>query len=125
MELHPKGHHPSAQFRFLLHLTGEVQNMPSLATKISQRAGEEMATADLVDKATDKATERANAEKNKALSVALQQIERSYGKGAIMRMGAGERASIEAIQTGAINLDAAIGVGGVPRGRVTEIYGPE
>ncbi|MGQ0561332.1 MAG: recombinase RecA [Gemmatimonadota bacterium] len=65
------------------------------------------------------------ADRSKALNVAIQQIERSYGKGAIMRMGAGERASIEAISTGAINLDAAIGVGGIPRGRITEIYGPE
>ncbi|HEX6557938.1 MAG TPA: recombinase RecA [Longimicrobiales bacterium] len=81
-----------------------------------------MATADV---AVDKATERANAEKNKALNVAIQQIERNYGKGSIMRMGAGEHAQIESIPTGAINLDAAIGIGGVPRGRVTEIYGPE
>ena len=81
-----------------------------------------MATA---DPTVDKATERAAAERNKALNVAIQQIERSYGKGSIMRMGAGEHASIDAIPTGAINLDAAIGIGGVPRGRVTEIYGPE
>ena len=77
-----------------------------------------MATADLT-------LDRATAEKNKALNVAIQQIERSYGKGSIIRMGAGERAAIESISTGAINLDAAIGVGGIPRGRVTEIYGPE
>ena len=96
--------------------------MPSLAIRISQQAGGEMATADAT---VDKATERANAEKSKALNVAIQQIERSYGKGSIIRMGAGERAQIEAIPTGAINLDAAIGIGGLPRGRVTEIYGPE
>ena len=66
------------------------------------------------------------ADRSKALNVAIQQIERSYGKGSIMRMGSGsERMVIEAIPTGAINLDAAIGVGGIPRGRITEIYGPE
>ena len=65
-------------------------------------------------------------ERTKALSVAIAQIERSYGKGAIMRMGAnGARVVIEAIPTGAINLDAAIGIGGIPRGRMAEIFGPE
>jgi len=73
-----------------------------------------MATAELSEK------------KQKALDTAINQIERSYGKGSIMRMGAdGAKVQIEAIPTGAVNLDAAIGVGGVPRGRITEIYGPE
>ena len=65
-------------------------------------------------------------DKRKALNVAIQQIERSHGKGSIMRMGAdGARVTVEAIPTGAMNLDAAIGIGGIPRGRITEIYGPE
>ncbi|MDA0328878.1 MAG: recombinase RecA [Gemmatimonadetes bacterium] len=65
-------------------------------------------------------------QKNKALDTALTQIERSFGKGSIMRMGADSfRSHIEAIPTGAINLDAAIGIGGIPRGRISEIYGPE
>jgi recombination protein RecA len=64
-------------------------------------------------------------DKKKALSLAIAQIEKSCGKGSIMRMDAKERVRIEAVPTGAINLDAAIGVGGIPRGRVTEIYGPE
>jgi len=72
------------------------------------------------------ATVELSDEKKKALSTALNQIERSYGKGAIMRMGAdGARIQVEAIPTGALNLDAAVGVGGIPRGRITEIYGPE
>ncbi len=88
--------------------------MPSVTIKIPKRAGEEMPVADLT------------ADRSKALNVAIQQIERSYGKGSIMRMGAGaERVVIDSIPTGAINLDAAIGVGGIPRGRITEIYGPE
>jgi recombination protein RecA len=64
-------------------------------------------------------------DRKKALSLAIAQIEKSHGKGAIMRMGTDMRARVEAIPTGAINLDAAIGIGGIPRGRVTEIYGPE
>jgi recombination protein RecA len=65
-------------------------------------------------------------DRTKALGVAISQIERAYGKGSIMRMGTdGARAPVEAIPTGAINLDAAIGIGGIPRGRMTEIFGPE
>jgi recombination protein RecA len=63
--------------------------------------------------------------KQKDLSNALSQIERAYGKGAIMRMGSENRVAVAAISTGAVNLDAAIGIGGVPRGRISEIYGPE
>src|SRR5688572_31870913 len=64
-------------------------------------------------------------EQEKALGLAITQIERAYGKGAIMRLGTDRRIQVEAIPTGAFNLDAAIGVGGIPKGRVTEIYGPE
>ena len=65
-------------------------------------------------------------DKKKALNLAIAQIEKSCGKGSIMRMGKdAERVRVDFIPTGAINLDAAIGVGGIPRGRVTEIYGPE
>ncbi len=64
-------------------------------------------------------------DKKKALNLAIAQIEKSCGKGSIMRMDAREKVRVDAVPTGAINLDAAIGVGGIPRGRVTEIYGPE
>jgi recombination protein RecA len=65
-------------------------------------------------------------DKKKALNIAIGQIEKAYGKGSIMRMGVnGPKVQVAAIPTGAINLDAAIGVGGIPRGRVSEIYGPE
>ncbi|HSJ25120.1 MAG TPA: recombinase RecA [Longimicrobiales bacterium] len=65
-------------------------------------------------------------DRGKALNMAIAQIERAHGKGSIMRMGAdGAKMVVEAISTGAINLDAAIGIGGIPRGRITEIYGPE
>jgi recombination protein RecA len=69
---------------------------------------------------------RLDPERRKALSLAIGQIEKQLGKGSIMRMGADSpRERIAAISTGAINLDAATGVGGVPRGRITEIFGPE
>ncbi len=72
------------------------------------------------------ATAAQQADRSKALGLAVSQIEKSFGKGAIMKLGAeGMRVKIDAIPTGAINLDAAIGVGGIPRGRITEIYGPE
>ena len=64
-------------------------------------------------------------EKGKALGTAISQIEKSYGKGAIMKMGDSTRFAVESIPTGSISLDAALGVGGLPRGRIIEIYGPE
>ena len=63
--------------------------------------------------------------KKRALAAALGQIERQFGKGAVMRMGDHERQGIPAISTGSLGLDVALGVGGLPRGRVVEIYGPE
>ena len=65
-------------------------------------------------------------EKDRALTAALSQIERSYGKGAIMKLGeAATQRNVEVIPTGSMTLDIALGVGGIPRGRVIEIYGPE
>ncbi|MBC8065038.1 MAG: recombinase RecA [Chlorobia bacterium] len=63
--------------------------------------------------------------RERALQVALGQVEKAFGKGAIMRMGEGNRESIEAISTGSLSLDTALGIGGIPRGRIIEIYGPE
>ncbi len=65
------------------------------------------------------------ADKKKALETALLQLEKAYGKGTIMRLGDTSALNIEAISTGSISLDAATGVGGLPRGRIIEIYGPE
>jgi len=66
-----------------------------------------------------------NAEKDKAVDIAITQIERQYGKGAIMKLGDRAKVNVDVISTGSISLDAALGVGGIPRGRITEIYGPE
>ncbi|OCN00053.1 recombinase RecA [Clostridium sp. W14A] len=70
----------------------------------------------LVGKGTDK---------KKALETALAQIEKQYGKGAVMRLGQNEAMHVEAIPTGSLGLDLALGIGGLPRGRIIEIYGPE
>src|SRR5262245_63528492 len=64
-------------------------------------------------------------DKSKAVEVALLQIEKQFGKGSIMRLGDKETIAIPTISTGALSIDAALGIGGVPRGRVVEIYGPE
>ena len=64
-------------------------------------------------------------DRDKALETALAQIERQFGRGSIMRLGDEARAPIEVIPTGAITLDIALGIGGLPRGRVVEIFGPE
>jgi len=77
------------------------------------------------DKAPDKATEKASNERSKALDTALAQIERQFGKGAVMKMGERGSQIVEVIPTGSISLDIALGIGGLPRGRVVEIYGPE
>jgi recombination protein RecA len=70
-------------------------------------------------------TDQNSADRTKALEQALGQIEKNYGKGAIMRLGAEEKIDVAVIPTGCLSLDLALGIGGVPRGRVIEIYGPE
>ncbi len=64
-------------------------------------------------------------DKKKALETALGQIERQFGKGAVMKLGQSEALHVDAISTGSLSLDIALGIGGLPRGRITEIYGPE
>ena len=81
------------------------------------------------DKAPGKSSQEINqkfsADRAKALDAALGQIEKQFGKGAVMKLGERSTMQIEVIPTGALSLDVALGVGGVPRGRVVEIYGPE
>ena len=75
--------------------------------------------------ANPKVVDLADVNKSKALDAALAQIERNFGKGSIMRLGAREVLEVETISTGSLGLDLALGVGGMPKGRVVEIYGPE
>ncbi|MGA9117292.1 MAG: recombinase RecA [Bacteroidota bacterium] len=63
--------------------------------------------------------------KSQALKIALEQIEKQHGKGAVMRLGEGPIQKVDVVSTGALSLDAALGIGGIPRGRVTEVFGPE
>jgi recombination protein RecA len=81
---------------------------------------------EIIMEATVKANAPLNTEKAKALQAALLQIEKQFGKGTIMKLGAGEVIEdIQVVSTGSLGLDIALGVGGLPRGRVVEIYGPE
>ncbi len=66
-----------------------------------------------------------SAEKTKALDVAMSQIEQTYGKGSIMKLGQRTVMDVESISTGSLSLDVALGIGGLPKGRIVEIYGPE
>jgi recombination protein RecA len=70
-------------------------------------------------------SERSTGERSKAVDAAILSIEKQFGRGSIMKLGSSERQQVEAISTGAIALDLALGVGGLPRGRITEIFGPE
>ena len=72
-----------------------------------------------------KVVENSGMDKQKALEAALGQIERNFGKGSIMRLGANTAMDVEALSTGSLSLDVALGIGGLPKGRIIEIYGPE
>ena len=82
----------------------------------------------MVDSTTKSSNSKAKAAdnaKDRALDSMLSQIERQFGKGSVMRMGDGQAEKIESISTGSLSLDCAIGIGGVPKGRIVELYGPE
>jgi len=72
-----------------------------------------------------KSTKKQDSPKSKAIDVAVSQIEKQFGRGSIMKLGGDKKIDIEVIPTGALSLDVALGIGGVPRGRIVEIYGPE
>jgi recombination protein RecA len=81
--------------------------------------------ADKVDKAAAARDDKATAERGKAVSAAILAIEKQFGSGSIMKLGSRQRQAVDVIPTGSIALDLALGVGGIPRGRITEIFGPE
>ncbi|MEJ8475442.1 recombinase RecA [Roseibium algae] len=78
-----------------------------------------------MSQSTLRLVESSQMDKTKALDAALSQIERAFGKGSIMKMGAGQVVEIQSVSTGSLGLDIALGIGGLPRGRVVEVYGPE
>jgi recombination protein RecA len=77
------------------------------------------------DRRVEQATEKAGSERGKAVEAAILAIEKQFGRGSIMRLGSAERQQVDFIPTGSIALDLALGVGGIPRGRITEVFGPE
>lgn len=79
----------------------------------------------MAQKSQTKAPVKVNEGKEKALQTAMEQIEKQFGKGAIMRLGENASMNVEHIRTGSLTLDLALGIGGIPRGRIIEIYGPE
>ncbi len=87
---------------------------------VDERNGEKTA-----EKNGDRIAERAQAERGKAVDAAILSIEKQFGTGSIMKLGAVSRQQVDFIPTGSIALDLALGVGGIPRGRITEIFGPE
>ena len=84
-----------------------------------------MAVKKTADKKATPLSQQTKEEKRKALETAIQQLEKTYGAGAVMRLGQTTTLNVEAISTGSMTLDMALGIGGVPRGRIVEIYGPE
>ena len=74
---------------------------------------------------SDNKKEQEIKEKNKALNAAISQIDQNFGKGSVMRLGQQQAMDVESISTGSLSLDLALGIGGLPKGRVVEIYGPE
>ena len=76
-------------------------------------------------KTTKQETASGMTEKQKALQTAIAQIEKQFGQGAVMKLGQTSTLNVESIPTGSIGLDIALGIGGLPRGRIVEIYGPE
>ena len=79
----------------------------------------------VIDSKMAATNDKAAGERQKALDAALAQIDRAFGKGSAMKLGQKEAMQVEAISTGSLGLDIALGVGGLPRGRVIEVYGPE
>lgn len=92
----------------------------ALATKASPKADK----VDKVEKA-EKGEVNVAAEKMKALQLTLDKLDKAYGKGTVMKLSDNKVDNIPSISTGSLSLDIALGIGGVPRGRVVEIYGPE
>lgn len=84
-----------------------------------------MAVKKAAEKKAVPLSQQTKEEKKKALETAIQQLEKTYGAGAVMRLGQTQTLNVEAIPTGSMTLDMALGIGGVPRGRIVEIYGPE
>ncbi|MDB5679529.1 MAG: recA, partial [Sphingomonas bacterium] len=83
------------------------------------------ASLKVIDNPMALSNDKSSGERAKALEAALAQIDRAFGKGSAMKLGSKQSMEVETISTGSLGLDIALGVGGLPRGRVIEVYGPE
>ena len=90
--------------------------------KLNQNRGRDMAAKLKVIESNERISDM---DREKALDAALAQIDRAFGKGSAMKLGSREAIEIEAISTGSLGLDIALGIGGLPKGRIIEVYGPE
>ena len=79
----------------------------------------------MAEKKLDKTADKKVSDKQKALEAAISQIEKQFGSGSVMVLGQNSNMEVDAISTGSFSLDLALGIGGVPKGRIVEIYGPE
>jgi recombination protein RecA len=103
----------------------ERQERDDTMAMTGQRSVDERNGEKTAEKNGDRIAERAQAERGKAVDAAILSIEKQFGTGSIMKLGAVSRQQVDFIPTGSIALDLALGVGGIPRGRITEIFGPE
>jgi recombination protein RecA len=92
---------------------------------VSQSVAEKAVSQSVAEKATGPSPTERNGDRGRAVEAAILQIEKQFGRGAIMRLGDRGAQNVEVVPTGSVALDLALGVGGVPRGRITEIFGPE
>ena len=119
------------RYRFAVEIVKEIKKVCGQDFPVSLRYSVESKTKGFREGAlpgesfTEAGRDMAESEKEKALQTALAQIEKQFGKGAVMKLGQNSSLNVEAIPTGSLSLDIALGIGGVPRGRIIEIYGPE
>ena len=99
--------------------------MCTFSISIRKKKGYKMTKNNLKVVKPDNKKEQELKEKNKSLEAAISQIDQNFGKGSVMRLGQQEALDVEAISTGSLSLDLALGIGGLPKGRIIEIYGPE
>src|SRR5690606_37502466 len=100
-------------------------HMHRVTESLSGAGGYETRRPTMAANAALRIVEGGSMDKDKALAAALSQIERSFGKGTVMKFGEGPIAQVESVSTGSLGLDIALGIGGLPRGRIVEIFGPE
>ena len=105
--------------------TKRLFTQPSKTTTFIYRKGKNMAKAKKKAEKTTVSSDASTDAKRQALETAILQIEKEYGKGSIMKLGSNPTMEVSAISTGSLTLDVALGIGGLPRGRIVEIYGPE